>query len=444
LLLCLLVLGISSVPSSGIARDIVLQKAPPLTVRQAPDYPQNLARYHLGADLKAEPRSNPISKLQLSSQNQDKNTAEAALLCDDPTTGYELPAGSSRFLISLSKIENIESISFLNEGAQGDLAVAVSSADMPMNSPAWHEAAKTSIATGPWAMKIGPEDAKYIRLSFEVTKPGRIAALGLYASPALSDFTMPRPSRFGSGNESSEFALINFSYSDLHTRARALYASSGDLARINDMLDDQPATAYQFAPGDPTPTAVIDLGRERSLTRLSAVYANQPGTVEFFVLRNLPPASPDDGFTNESEIQQTAQITQAADLPSSLKITDAVMTELKSVGSVTTAGEGRAAVDFPEVVGRYVMLKWHPAAIADEPFAVAQVAAFGRLRPSEIANRREGKEGKDEKEAKRIVDYKQIPAEGPKEVPPPEEGPPPALPPVPPFTFIPEVPPTSP
>jgi hypothetical protein len=443
--LCLLVAGILTLPRDGVAGDVILRKAPPLTVREAPDYPQNLARYHLGADLKAEPRSVPVSQLQLSSKNQDKNTAEAALLCDDPTIGYELPAGHTNLLISLSKIENIESVSFLNEGAQGHFAVAISSADMPVNSPAWHEAAMTAIEPGTIAIRIGPGDAKYVRLSFDVTKPGRIAALGLYATPALSDFTMPRPTRFGFENESAVYALINFSYGDLHVRARGLYASSGDLAEINSMLDDQPATAYRFAAGDQTPTAVIDLGQERSLTRLSAVYAQQPGTVSFYVLRNLPLESSDDRFTNESKIQQTAHISQTADLPPSLNLTDAVMAELKPVGSVTGADEGRAAVDFPEVTGRYVMLRWHPAAIAGEPFSIAQVAAFGRLIPSETA-RRESKEAKEGKGGKRVIDYKDIPAEGPKEleVPPPEEGPPPALPPVPPFTFIPEVPPTSP
>ena len=40
--------------------------------------------------------------------------------------------------------------------------------------------------------------------------------------------------------------------------------------------------------GDAAPTAVIDLGRERSLTRLSAIYAAQPGSVEFYVLPSLP------------------------------------------------------------------------------------------------------------------------------------------------------------
>lgn len=34
--------------------DLVLQKVPPLTVAQAPNYPQNLARFDLGAQIESD------------------------------------------------------------------------------------------------------------------------------------------------------------------------------------------------------------------------------------------------------------------------------------------------------------------------------------------------------------------------------------------------------
>ena len=136
--------------------------------------------------------------------------------------------------------------------------------------------------------KIGPGEAKYVKLSFNITHPGRIAAFGVYATPALSDFTMPRPRKISFEEESATFALITFNFSDLHARARGLYVSSGDAEQANNMIDDQPATSYEFASGDPAPTAVIDLGRERNLTRFSAIYAAQPGSFEFYVLPSLP------------------------------------------------------------------------------------------------------------------------------------------------------------
>lgn len=429
----LLVVLLAVAPTVATATDVVLEKAPPLTVREAPAYPQNLARYHLGADVKAAPQSVPLSRLQLSSKNEDQNVAEAALLCDDPTTGYQLHVGATTVLVSLANIENVESLAFQDQGAQGELEIALSNADLPASSPQWRSAGKTSIADGAFVTKIGPDEAKYVRLSFKVTKPGRIAALGIYATPALSDFTMPRPSKVSFEEESTSFALINFNFSELHARARALYASSGDLTQVNNMLDDQPATSYQFAPGDATPTAIIDLGQERSLARLSAVYATQLGSIDFYVLRSLPENQSDDSASRNSDMQPVANVSQPATLSASLNLSQTTLASLKPVGSVVSTGEGRAAVDFPQVTGRYVMLKWHPASASKTPFSIAQVAAFGPRKRTFVAAR-------DAKEGKAILDNKQIPAEGP-EAAAPEEGPAPGLPPVPPFTFIPQVPP---
>jgi hypothetical protein len=211
------------------------------------------------------------------------------------------------------------------------------------------------------------------------------------------------------------------------------------LEQISNMIDDQAATAYQFAKGDAEPTAVIDLGRERSLSRLCALYAEQQGTLEFYVLRDLP----NRASSQASEVRQIANVGQSADLPSSLEITDRTLAGFERVGSVVNRGEGRASINFPEVAGRYLMLKWHPANAQASAFSIAQVAAFGPAKQS--ATVRNAEDGKDRFDGKGILDK-----EGPKEAlgegeaQPPGEGPPPALPPVPPFTFIPQAPPTSP
>ncbi|MGI8435767.1 MAG: hypothetical protein ACR2NX_02530 [Chthoniobacterales bacterium] len=447
----LLLCAALATPSLALAGDLVLQKAPPLTVEQAPAYPENVARYHFGAAVTAQPQKG-IANLVLSLNGEDRNTSEAALLCDDPTTGYQLPAGKSSILVSLASIENIQSISLLNDGTKGDLSIAVSNADVPANSPEWREMETRQMTDGPVVAKVGPGEAKYVRLTFNVTEPGRIAAFGVFATPSVSDFTMPRPRKESFTNSSDSFALINYNYTDLHVRARALYASSGDLKQANKMIDDQPGSAYQFAAGDATPTAVIDLGRERSLSRISAIYANQPGSVDFYVFDKLPvePLAAD-----QSAVQQIANVPQTADLPGTLKLSDRTIAGLKSVGSVVSTTKGRASVDFPATKGRYVMLKWHPASVSGEGFSVAQVAAFGTsLHNSTVRDvgRSEGDESsidsKDVSDGKSILDNKDIPAEGPAEAQPPGEGPPPALPNVPPFTFIPQnvpsVPPTSP
>jgi hypothetical protein len=106
------------------AAELTLQKVPPLTVERAPAYPENLARYHLGAQVEVAPQGSPIAQLQLSSKSEDHNSAVAALLCDDPTVGYALPSGASTVLVTLPKIENIDNVAFLNDGTRGDVSIA--------------------------------------------------------------------------------------------------------------------------------------------------------------------------------------------------------------------------------------------------------------------------------------------------------------------------------
>jgi hypothetical protein len=415
--------------SSLLASEVVLHKVPPLTVEQAPAYPDNLARYHFGAQVEAAPNAVPVSSLKLSSIAGDHNTSEAALLCDDPTTGYALAAGEKTLLVTLSKIENIDKISFLNRGVKGDVTVAISNSKLPLTSSDWHVVSEQSLSdAGAVNANVGPSEAKYVRLTFKVTEAGRIASLGVYSSPSVATFTMPRARQINA-DQSSSFGLISYNLSDVHAKSRAAYVSSGDdIREANNMIDDQSATTYSFAPNDPQPTAIIDLGKMTSLRRITAVYTPRPGTVNFYVLQALP-----------------------AGASKTMKLDDAAFSRMKAVGSVTD-GTGRAAIDFPETTGRYILVKWAGAAESDTPFSVAEIAAFGGSRGGNliaantaVANPEEESDGKTMTEGKDLgsgKDFgKEMPEEGPES---PAEGPTDPLPPPPPFTFVPEVLPNSP
>ena len=54
------------------------------------------------------------------------------------------------------------------------------------------------------------------------------------------------------------------------------------------MIDGQTATSFTFAANDSSPTAIIDLGKESKLRRVSAIYTPHKGTVDFYVLKSLP------------------------------------------------------------------------------------------------------------------------------------------------------------
>jgi hypothetical protein len=439
------------------AEDITLHKVPPLTVEQAPLYPENLARFSLGAQLEVIPHANGDARLQLSSMTQDQNSSVAALLCDDPTVGYGLQNGATTILLSLPNIENVEGLGFFCQGGRGTVSIATSNAHLPADSPQWRNAGQQELASGSLKTKIGPVEAKYVKVTFNMTEPGRIAGFGLYSTPAVSDFTMPRPRQVSFENKPENVALISSNQIDVHAKARALYVSSGgDPKDANKMIDNQIATNFTFAGNDLNPVVVIDLGRESKLRRLSACYSPRKGTVEFYVLKSLPAAKTENDQLKADALQkgapagQTPAATAATEFATDLNLSDAMFSNLKPVASVANnEGEGRAAVDFPETSGRYVMVRWSSPS-SQTPLSVSEIAAFGgtkiaatapMLAANEETMTREYTDGKEMSDGKSIVDNKDIPAEAPEA---PAEGPPPSLPYAPPFTFIPEVVPTSP
>ena len=228
------------------------------------------------------------------------------------------------------------------------------------------------------------------------------------------------------------FALMNYNLRDLHAKARALYVSSGDdLTLASRMIDDQVATSFDFSAEDKSPTALIDLGKVCRVRRLSAIYSARPGSIDFYVMQSLPGNDRDDST-------------------STVKLDSNALASLKPVGSVIDDGtQGHASMEFPATSGRYVMLRWIPAAHDDTSFTVAEVTAFGtgggRLLASSgrflsnqtTSERTVAADAKDVPDSKDVYESKDVPEEAP------AEGPPPRLPEPPPFTFIPQLLPVS-
>src|SRR6266480_395828 len=406
----LLGLGIA-ISTSGA--DLVLQKVPPLTVAQAPNYPQNLARIDLGAQIESDVPSDASSSVPF--------------LSGDPASVYALKTGTTRLLISLVKIENIDSIAFLNSEAKGTVTIALASAKLSPESPQWHEARQEELSSGLISARIGPAEAKYVRLTFNVSSPGRIGNLGVYSAGAVSDFTMPRTRKIAAGTSAEAMAKANYNLADLHAKARTIFVSSGDdLKLANNMIDGQPGTAYAFAANDATPATIIDLGRFVSVNRISTSSAPVSAFVTFYVLGALPA-----DYTGNSA--------------SALRIDSQMLAAFKTVG--TSSDDGSVAVNFEETTGRYVMLVWTPST-QNANFSVAEVAVFGPASNAKLlaANTTGGSsDDKTVRDSKDTKDFsKEIPGEGPAEEQAPGEGPAPELPLPPPFVFIPKVVPTSP
>src|SRR5947199_2944502 len=309
--------------------DLVLQKVPPFTVAEAPNYPQNLARFDLGAQIESDVPADA--------------SASIPFLSGDPASVYSLRAGTTRTLVSLAKIENIESVAFLNSEAKGTVTIAMSSAKLSPESPQWHEARQKELSSGLISARLGPAEAKYVRLTFNVSNPGLIANLGVYSAAAVSDFTMPRPRKIAAGTSAEAIGKASYNLADLHAKARTIFVSSGDdLDLAQNMIDGQPGTSYTFAANDAAPAVIIDLGRSVPVNRISTFSAPGSAVVRFYVLDTLPANNIGDAI-------------------SALRIDPQTLGAFKVVRTGSDDGSGRVAVNFEETTGRYVMLVWTPS-----------------------------------------------------------------------------------
>ena len=291
----------------------------------------------------------------------------------------------------------------------------MSSAKLSPESPQWHDAGQEELSNGLISARIGPAEAKYVRLTFNVRSPGRIFSLGIYSAAPVSDFTMPRARKIAAASSADAKAKANYNLADLHAKARTIFVSSGhDLKLAYNMIDGQPGTAYGFAASDAAPAAIIDLGHSVSVNRISTFSTPGSATVTFSLLGAL--------LGNNT-----------GNLESSLRIDPQTLAAFRTVGTGNDDGSGRVAVDFEETTGRYVMLVWTPST-RNANFSVAEVAVFGPASNARLLaantignNPSDTSDGKTVRDSKDAEDFrkdfsKEIPGEGPAEEQAPAKG----------------------
>ena len=147
----------------AIVCSIVLVSGVHSFAQQSHAYGRNVARSSAGARI-------------------DDNLAQVALISDHPTFGYTLPEGTSELVLSLAKIENFDAISFANRDSVGTVWISISNSKLAAASSQWHQVAQQNLTPNVTKIKVGPTEAKYVKLTFRVTKAGKIADLGVFST----------------------------------------------------------------------------------------------------------------------------------------------------------------------------------------------------------------------------------------------------------------------
>jgi hypothetical protein len=328
----------------------------PDSVNQA----KNLARMNCGAQIECV---TPDGRVASASPVSAENASVAALIMEDNTISYPVQKGETDFVIAFPKTAILDRFTFLNENAaaRGQVSISVSNYALPIKSSKWIEVEHLIRFADNRLFEISllGVEAKYVKLSFHVEKPGRIAALGLYGEESLERFAARQGhiTRISNTYQSPRFEdIVNFNFANLYARARVVYVSSGTTAVTPRMIDDDATTSFHFSPADPHPTVIVELAESARLHRVSALYKMESGRLDVYVMSQLPKD------------------------PSNL-------TNLTPVASITDPGNGKASVEFDPRGARYVALRWMPddSQTAKGGFEIAEVYAFSEL-PLSILN----------------------------------------------------------
>ena len=150
---------------------------------------KNPARMNCGAKIEC---ITPDGREAVVATATEQNRSAAALIMDDDTLSCPLQEGQTTFIITLPSTLLVDRFILLNENAsaRGELKIAVSNDQLPASSSKWVEVDGRIPFTNKrlFNVSIVGVEARYVKLSFDVEKSGRIASLGLSGGETLQRF----------------------------------------------------------------------------------------------------------------------------------------------------------------------------------------------------------------------------------------------------------------
>lgn len=327
---------------------------------------KNLAANSSGARIEC---TTPDGRVAVVPTVVGANKNVTALQTGEETLSCPLEEGETTFVIKLPATSMLDRFTFVNENAAaaGELKIAVSNYQLPATSPKWTEV-DGNIAFSHkrlFNLSIVGIEARYMKLSFNVAKGGRINSLGLYgggrgtampASRAVENHQFGWISHVNSAPEKqSKPARKNnreIDFAAQKAKARVVYVSSNTSPSSALMIDDNNKTAFHFASTDARPTAIVELSQTERIHRVTALYKmHAAGRLDVYLLNDISKSATDINYQ-------------------------------KPVASTTEQNDqGEAAVDFDPEGARYVAIRFTPSdsLSAGQDFAIAEINAYGDL-----------------------------------------------------------------
>lgn len=300
----LFLFGILMVPLLQAEETKDLTYVPPYEEKKA-ETPLNMARMLMGADIKSSRGNDLLENLLVRLENLDlqsseessqgeKNLSIYALIADDEAITYPILEGFTAFVVSWESIYSHNRFQFLNLEAEGEFRVYVSTQSLDFTSKKWRPVTEWVKFSGPGPVSAEFEmtEAQYVKIEFTTSKPGQIAAFGIFGDTMSAGLEEQEPDEFPETEPVEPYQIVHYNYAGIYTDTRVAYVSSypekEKIKEVDKMVDSDIETAYTFAEDDKSPTLIVDLGSPRTTRRVSVISESPPGEMEFYGINKLP------------------------------------------------------------------------------------------------------------------------------------------------------------
>lgn len=261
--------------------------------------PVNLARGYLGASITAKPDS---KKVTTNSVNVDSQID--GLIRDDDSFRYEMPVGTTAFMLSMPQSVNTNRAVIISENLSGTVQIFASNVLLDPDGKWWQPlSTPTDITSGkPLQITWAWASVRYVKVVFNLKQAGRLGPLELFGAPTLKDVKtvqlpaketdVPTTDSFSGLSDPSLVTPITrqINVGSMMSRARVTHVSSG-LDRPQQavsMIDEDGTTYYAFDPNDPNPSLLLQLDQHHEVCRISTYYDAGPGSWEIYPLDEWP------------------------------------------------------------------------------------------------------------------------------------------------------------
>jgi len=309
-----------------------------------------------------------------SQRNTLPATHSMQLLTEDPAETYPLPPGKLSVTLDLGDYFNVDELIFYSVTAQGFVSVEYSNT-IGNNRPAiWKSFAEKVAYDKKGTVEIDTKgiNARYIKITFDSYQPGEIANLSMLGTKPININGTDYPGAL-ENFVSSDDEVYERNLAALHRGTNISHVSSGDLEGIEDMLDNDFRTGYEFDDSDTSPVWIAKMPEGKDINKVSVLaHTNHPGTVEFYVVEGVPISENDESKGVSTTMKNGVKKVNLP--PDFFEKNKPIHTE-----EVHPQSDWRVSTDSMEQKsGQYVVMRWVPAegaSTAGDPLVVKQIYA---------------------------------------------------------------------